>query len=87
MGDSPIRGESAHRGESDDLDLIRLIVRLDDAGHGGCADDLTLASPAKVVDVAYQVIEHLEEGCGAPREQDQDLAYDLRAWAERREGS
>jgi len=31
------------------------------------------------------IVEHLEENCGAPRDEDQDVAARLKAWADRHE--
>ena len=84
MADSPIRGESGIRGESALTHERSLIAQqLEALGHGGCAFDLEAADDEDVVDVAYAIVEHLEENCGAPREQDQDVAAQLKDWADR----
>lgn len=83
MADSPTRGESANRGESPDSRERSLIAaQLEALGHGGCAFDLEAAADEDVADVAYSIVEHLEENCGAPREEDQDVAARLKAWAD-----
>jgi hypothetical protein len=58
-------------------------MRLESVGHGGCASDLEAAEDELVVDVAYGIVEHLESYCGTPREVDQEIAEDLRVWADR----
>jgi hypothetical protein len=83
--ESPTRGESANRGESSESERYRLALDLEALGHGGCAEDLETAWDDEVVAVAYSIVEHLEEGCGAPREEDQDVAIRLREWADRRD--
>jgi hypothetical protein len=86
MPESHTRGESANRGESPDSRERSLIaVQLEALGHGGCAYDLEAADDEDVADVAYSIIEHLEYNCGAPREEDQDVAARLKAWADRHE--
>lgn len=80
--DSPSRGESGIRGESAECARVLLARELEALGHGGCAFDLAGADDADVVAVAYQIVQHLEENCGAPREQDQDVAERLKAWAD-----
>jgi len=84
MADSPTRGESSNRGESaDSRERTLIAVQLEALGHGGCASDLEAACDADAAYVAYSIVEHLEENCGAPREQDQDVAARLKAWANR----
>ena len=83
MPDSPTRGESANRGESADSRERALIVdQLEQLGHGGCAFDLEAAAAEDAAYVAYSIVEHLEENCGAPREEDQDVAVRLKVWAD-----
>lgn len=78
------RGESRNRGESPlSTERASIADQLERLGHGGCAFDLDAATDADVVDVAYSIVEHLEENCGAPREEDQDVAAQLKAWADR----
>lgn len=79
---SESRGESGIRGESAECARVLLARELEALGHGGCAFDLAGADDADVVAVAYQIVQHLEENCGAPREQDQDVAERLKAWAD-----
>ena len=80
------RGESGIRGESS-LSRERALIaqQLEALGHGGCAFDLEAADDEDVVDVAYSIVEHLEENCGAPRDEDQDVAVHLKDWADRYE--
>lgn len=61
---------------------MTLARELEAGGHGGCAYDLTSADDHEVVTVAYAIVQHLEENCGHPREEDQDLAGRLREWAD-----
>lgn len=65
----------------DDAERTRLARQLEALGHGGCAYDLEAAADEDAAEVAYSIIEHLEENCGAPREQDQDVAARLKTWA------
>ena len=83
--DSEPRGESGIRGESAPGELMALAYDLEALGHGGCAFDLANADDCCVVAVAYQIIQHLEENCGAPREEDQDVAERLKTWADSQE--
>ena len=84
--ESDIRGESGNRGESaDSAERDLIAIQLEALGHGGCAYDLAAADDEDAADVAYSIIEHLEENCGAPREEDQLLADRLRDWADRHE--
>ena len=86
MPDSPTRGESANRGESaDSRERTLIAVQLEALGHGGCASDLEAACEQDAADVAYSIVEHLEENCGAPREEDQDVAARLKTWADSHE--
>jgi hypothetical protein len=80
--DPDIRGESGIRGESASRERTALAQELEALGHGGCAFDLEAADDCCVVAVAYQIVEHLQENCGAPREQDQDVAERLKRWAD-----
>ena len=80
MTRSPTRGESGNGGESSDSRRGWLAARLEAAGHGDCAYDLEAADVADLVAVGWSIVEHLEEGCGAPRERDQPIARDLRRW-------
>lgn len=81
--DPRIRGESGIRGESATAERTQLARRLEAGGHGGCAYDLEAADDDEVMDVALAVVQHLQEGCGAPVERDQILAEDIQAWIER----
>lgn len=72
--------ETSTRGESLVSQRAWLAARLEAAGHGQCAYDLEAADADSLVAVAYGIVEHLEEGCGAPRQQDQPIAADLRSW-------
>ena len=84
MPDSPTRGESANRGESPrSCERTLIAVQLEALGHGGCAFDLEAADDLDAAAVAYSIVEHLEENCGAPRDEDQDIAARLKAWADR----
>jgi len=86
MPESPTRGEFANRGESPDSRERTLIAQqLEALGHGGCAYDLEAADDDDAADVAYSIVEHLEYNCGAPREEDQDVAVRLKKWADRHE--
>lgn len=86
MAESPTRGESANRGESAHSRERSLIAdQLEQLGHGGCAYDLEAATDEDAADVAYSIVEHLEENCGAPREEDQDVAARLKTWADQHE--
>ena len=83
MPDSPIRGESGNRGESaHSAERASIVEQLAELGHGVCAYDLAVAADEYAADMAYSIIEHLEEGCGAPREEDQDVAARLKTWAD-----
>lgn len=85
------RGESGTRGESrvplhvDAAQCALFITILEETGHGGCADDLEAATYQTAAQVAYDIAEHLEEGCGAPVEVDIDTARALRVWADQHE--
>jgi len=86
MPDSPTRGESANRGESPhSCERTLIAVQLEALGHGGCADDLEAATDEDAAEVAYSIVEHLEENCGAPRDEDQDVAARLKTWADEHE--
>jgi len=87
MPDFPTRGVTRKWGESGDSQERTLIaVQLEALGHGGCAYDLEAASDEDAADVAYSIVEHLEENCGAPRDEDQDVAARLKTWADKHEG-
>lgn len=86
-GDSAPRGESGIRGESAECERVLLARELEALGHGGCAFDLTGADDPDVVTVAYSIVQHLQENCGSPREEDQDLAERIQAWADKMERS
>lgn len=80
MAENRTRGESGNGGESLERQRTRLARILEANGHGECAYDLEAADDECVVGVAYSIVEHLEQGCGAPRESDQRIAEDLRDW-------
>lgn len=73
---------SRSRGESSDTERARLAEELEASGHGGCAFDLNSADDLDVVDVAFQIADHVEEACGdlnfaaVP-----ELAARIREWA------
>ncbi len=67
---------------SGDTERARLVRQLDADGHTGCAADLADADDSEVVDLAYEIAEHVEEACGCPDRQHPELADSLRAWAD-----
>jgi len=78
----PDRPDPRNGGESAGTERVRLAEELEASGHGGCAFDLTSADDIDVVDIAYQVADHVEEACGdADFAANPGLAQRIREWA------
>lgn len=74
--------DSRNGGESGSTERAKLAEELEAGGHGGCAYDLAAADDIDVVDIAYQVAEHVEEACGdVDFASNPELAQRIREWA------